>query len=443
VVHLPEKNIFSGIPQSLIIGATGDIEKAKKWLQEKKATEKIRSNYEDFVSVFTDGSNVVSERRGCGVAIFSSISIKYKRDNSGEEIVNFFQINPQDTILIILPKYYVSSRANTIMRGLEYITAYNLIDDDITFFVFDGSYVTSLIEPRASIRDLYTELIRIAKSLKPVKYNEIIFEIIGIMEEKLYRRMQSIFSVESDKIYKEFFAHYYTLFEETYNEIENTIDKSVLSAISGYLQNYLFLFIEQNFVLSALKLLLDTLQRKNIPAIWISKDAEGRHLTRELKAISLSNDLALLDFILGNREFLPVSKLVNLSEIEPDRVTIYEAKEVDNVGKVYATFQEFAETLYEDYRKYEIVYAKLGGPVIQLSYPKKIVNIETLKDILGKLLTISKFGYPQPLVYVHNRSLLRERMIKQLAEGIYKFCEKSSSGFLCNLLKRSGRDLFL
>lgn len=432
------------IPKSLVERAREDIEKARVLFEERKAVRSIPNETVDYLGIFTDGSNVLSERRGCGIALFSTVSILYNKNNPNKKVVRSFIINPEDTLFIVLPKFNLASRINTIMRGFEYISAMSILNDDVDLVVFDGSYVTSMIEPRAVSREYFSDIVRVASKLAPTKHQEIIFEMIERLDGTISSELDKIFKDVGDVggVYKKFIREYYNIYGETYNTVKDLL-KLPLEVLKSTIQNYIFALIEQNFAVKALSLVMKKAANLNIPVVWVSKDSESRLLTKILSSIALSNDLSLLDFILEDNQYVSASSLSELSEIEPERMTIRKMDEIVKTGKTYGVLRDLAENFYRDFAEYDVTYAKMGGPVLQLTYPKKLVDSKKLGVVLSYLRSISIMGYPEPLIFVHNRTVLRERVIKILSESIYQICSKRETYFLCNLLQKSGRESFL
>jgi len=436
-------DILQLIPRDLIKGAKEDIMRVKSVIEEKKATDRISGERYSATGVFTDGSNIVDERRGCGLAVFSSVSVIYT--NKGEEkAVKTITINPEETLMLIFPKFNLVSRANTIMRSFEYLTAIEAIDDQVDVIVFDGSFVTALIDPKTSVRDLYAEIYRILKNLSPTKFVDVYHGILEIIDEKINRFLENVNAKGHAQEKAKFFRRkYYDAYKSILDEIESGIPSNYYSPIKNYLQNYIFLLIEQNFAANNLLGVLERAKKHNVPVVWISKDTESRLVTKNLRSLTLANDQALLDFIMDSKEYLLVEKIVELSKINAETMTIDFPDDVKRYEKTFAVTRKIAERLYTDFSDYAIVYAKLYGPVLQLSYPKALVEDDKLESLLIYLNSISYMGYPKPLIYVHNRSTLRERVAKILSEGMYKLCVESEDRFLCNLLQKSGREQIL
>lgn len=401
--------VVERVPKVLVERAKEDIEKARMLFEKKKAVREISGEKRDLSGIFTDGSNVLSERRGCGVALFSAVSILYNRSNLEKKVLRSFIISPEETLFIILPKFNLTSRINTIMRGFEYLSALSIFQNDVDLVVFDGSYVTSLIEPRAVSREYFSDIVRIANALSPKNYSEVIFSMVNKMDDLLGKQLDSLFS-ETGKlgeIYKMFLKNYYKMYSEMYEEVKEIL-KGQLDVLKSTVQNYIFSLIEQNFSIKALSLIIKKAEEMKIPVIWVSKDSESRLLTKILASITLSNDLSLLDFILEDNQYINVSGISELSEIEPHRMTIKKKEEIGKTGKTYGVLRDLADSFYSTYSEYDVTYSKIGGPVLQLTYPKKLVSPRRIDEILSYLRSISIMGYPEPLIFVHNRSILRE-----------------------------------
>ncbi len=430
------------IPKDIIERAREDIDRVNEELRAKDAVRQLGKSNVDGIGVYTDGSNVVSERRGCGIAVFSSVSVIYTSESGGRALKTV-TVDPEKTLLILLPKANIVSRSNTIMRGLEYTTAFDAIDENTNLVVFDGSYVTSLIDPKTSVREVYTEIYRILKSFK-WNWAEIYYAIIESINSAISEFLSELNKLTTSKEKTEFFlTNYYKVYSSVMEEIESSTPKKILNEIKAHLQNYIFMLVEQNFASQMLLNVLEKSEKNKIPVVWVSKDTESRLITKTLKSIALANDQTLLDFILDNYEYLLVEKAVEFSKVKPETFTIDYVDDIKYYEKTFAVTRNLAETLYTRYSDYGIVYAKLNGPVLQLSYPKRLVGEKDLEFVLSVFIKISHMGYPKPLIYVHNRSTLRERLTRVISEGIYRICVDREKRFLCNLLQKSGREQVL
>ncbi len=134
------------------------ISRTQKFLEEiisslRPYVKEIRKSTDTFKATFTDGSFVLSERRGAGIALFSSVSIKAEIKDT-VKILTKEMIDPSKTLFIILPKFALKTRASTIMRALEYITTIKLCDD-VKYAFLDGSYLTTLLLPFSVISSTF------------------------------------------------------------------------------------------------------------------------------------------------------------------------------------------------------------------------------------------------------------------------------------------------
>jgi len=441
---------LSKIPKENLERSRRELLKIIDDIRKKGKLKDIRGElYSEQKVVFTDGSNVLSERRGCGVSIFSSISIMYSVSDDGFYVLDNCMLGPERTLLILLPRFNLVSRANSIMRGLEYLTALSLLTKGADMIVFDGSYVTSLLEPRKTVRDIYLDIRSLLREAYGDKYKEIMYKLVSIIDRELDERIVRKLRPSKPLEFADwFFTNYYKVFENIYEILRTESQISMKETLVSKIQNYLFLLIEQTFTATALATVLNYSHEKHLPVIWISKDTESRIITRAYRSISLSNDTVLMDFVLGPKKYLRVSEITDLSEVSADRFTIAQKEDINYIDRSYSIPMVLVTKIYVNFSEYEVVYGKLGGtnsPTIQLTFPKDLMRNEErdmLDVVLSVLLKTSKYGYPDPLRVVHQRSTLREKSIKIISDGLYRSC-KDRDEILCALLRDSGRDLLI
>ncbi len=448
---MDSNQFLSNIPKEILERSRRELLKIVDDIKEKAKIgvigEKLGSEQK---VVFTDGSNVVSERRGCGVAIFSSISISYNVSDEGFYVLDHSILGPEKTLLILLPRFNLVSRANSIMRGLEYLTSLSLSVKEADMVVFDGSYVTSLLEPRKTVRDIYLDIrSMLREAYGKDKYKGIMYKLVSVIDRELNKEIVNKLKPSKPLEFAEwFFSNYYKIFENIYETIQTETSISMKETLVSKIQNYLFLLIEQTFTATALANVLNTSYEKNLPTVWISKDTESRIITRTYKSISLSNDTVLMDFVLGPKTYLKVSEIADLSEVSADKFTIAQEEDINFIDRSYSIPMSLVSEIYLKFSEYEVVYGKLGGinsPTIQLTYPRNLLKKngeDELDRVLIALLKTSKYGYPDPLRVVHQRSTLREKSIKIISDGLYRAC-KDKDEIMCALLRDSGRDLLI
>jgi len=68
-------------------------------------------------------------------------------------------LTPDICFLILVPRFYVGTRANNIMKAMELIITTHMIrNNDVDFAVLDGSYLSTLLSARWGIEHLYHDV---------------------------------------------------------------------------------------------------------------------------------------------------------------------------------------------------------------------------------------------------------------------------------------------
>ncbi len=200
------------------------------------------------------------------------------------------------------------------------------------------------------------------------------------------------------------------------------------------LQNYSFIFLEQNLTALLLAELINRGEKLGFSPIWISKDSESRILAKERGITGFSNDLTIMDLVLKKGEYIVLSNVITLPPVSKEKVTVDDLRKISR-RTVYILLPEIANRIYDKFSRYEIVYAKFGDYSLQITFPRDLADAS---EIVSDISRISyQRGYPEPMILVHNMAVLRERMIEILSDGLSKKCEKNK--ILCQLLSDSGR----
>lgn len=403
------------------------ISRTKKFIEEmirdlRPYVKKIRESTNAFKATFTDGSFVLSDRRGAGIALFSSVSIKTKIKDT-IKILTKEMINPSETLFVILPKFALRTRASTIMRALEYITTIKLCDD-VKYAFLDGSYLTTLLLPFSVISSTFYD------TTSSIQTDEEFSSFINFLEE-LSAIVSSI--LRSIKISSLSFEN---LIEIYYNAAERFLDLSgkFRRDLMIPLQNYSFIFLEQNLTALLLAELINRGKKLGFSPIWISKDSESRILAKEKGITGFSNDLTIMDFVLKKGEYIVLSDVITLPPVSKEKVTVDDLRKISR-RTVYILLPEIANRIYDKFSEYDIIYAKFGDYSLQITFPR---NLADPFEIVSDISRISyQRGYPEPMILVHNMAVLREKTIEVLSDGLSKKCEENK--ILCQLLSDSGR----
>ena len=428
---------LEGIPNSLINLAQDTINRISSDLRSKDAIIEIPEIEKDFIGIFTDGSNVLAERRGAGIAIFSAYSIKYGLEGNKKSIFGHSEISPEDTLMVILPRFAMVSRANTIMRAFEFISTLMNFDRNIDFIVLDGSYISTLLDPSRVISPIYRDLLNILRS-SSAEVQQNFSQVIDYLDTQVTRMFDDIFGKGNLRtLPQDFIYNYYNIIEDIWN---NTKDFMPEEALITY-HNFIITLVEQNFSAWVLCKLLERAYREGKPILWLSKDSESRIITKNYRAINLSNDVSVLDFILRNGEILLMDKVKFLPPIEPMKNTVLEGENPLAGRKVYALTRKLANNIYGNFGGYSLVYVKYKNFVIQFTYPRKLIKKGEIMQIISLLRQISDEGYPEPLIYTHNRTVLRKQIVENLADGLFENCKRQGKNLLCNLISVAGRRL--
>ena len=412
------------------------------------------------IGVFTDGSNVVSERRGAGVAIFSAASLLFEISGKNLKFRGKHIITPNDCILIIIPRFYIGTRANTIMRGIEYLSTLHLISTtkDIDFAIIDGSYVSTLLSARWGIehlyRDFYNTLTAFCSSSKTSKKpkTDIIVDICEsisdatnrILSNHVFRGLRRPQSILSN--FCENYAEYISMI---YEAVVNNHEIPEPCYVS--LMNYVSMFFEINLSMKALVMLLNNAHKRRLVLLWLNKEPESRILTKNVdhKLFRMFTDATVLDFSLDNGEFL---HHYGLPSISPSGIYISKTLASRTSSSSHVLIPELADVIYGIYGEYGVVYVKYLEYVIQYTYPRTLFGVfdeerlkidEAVLKYIKLLGNISDVGYPLPMIHAHNTTVLKAGLAEILAD---KFTEILSldprlSQLARRLIGKTGRRL--
>ena len=136
-----------------------------------------------------------------------------------------------------------------------------------------------------------------------------------------------------------------------------------------------------------------------------------------------------------------MDKVKFLPPIEPMKNTVLEGENPLAGRKVYALTRKLANNIYGNFGGYSLVYVKYKNFVIQFTYPRKLIKKGEIMQIISLLKQISDEGYPEPLIYTHNRTVLRKQIVENLADGLFENCKRQGKNLLCNLISVAGRRL--
>lgn len=436
--------ILERVPKRIIEKPLKGIEKIKNEFRSKiKTIPEAKDNY---IGVFTDGSSTVSERRGAGVAVISAVSIRIQCENNSFRVEEKLEIPPENGVVILIPRMQLTARANTLMRAIEYLIAADAAKKGCDIIAMDGSYITTLLAPYTAINSSYNELLALLDKAFGGKKNAtlVFIRFAQDMEEIVNKRMDDIFSYDDgNEILSNFLKNHYKIIDEILNKTESEVPEDLRIIY----QNYITIFVEENFAIRALIRLFRIAEEQNALLFWISKDSESRMLTRRYPLLSLANDLSVLDLVLENNQYVNVEELVTLPIVSLRRASL-DLNSIDelteeNVNKimnqiypafgrmysVYAVTIKHAKQIYEKYNKYSAIYAKYRDFVIQITYPTQFFEEYTKRNgyksadkvvekLLGMLKTISPRGYPEPLVHAHFATILSRDLAEKMANGL-------------------------
>ena len=138
---------LGNLPHRIIAGAQDILESIRTDIKEKRNVVRSIGKGDNFRAIFTDGSNVICERRGSAIALFSATSLVYEYQSGSKKIIGVSELDPSRTLFIFIPKFAVVSRANTLMRAFEYTVTIDALNksSDVNYIVLDGSYVSTLL----------------------------------------------------------------------------------------------------------------------------------------------------------------------------------------------------------------------------------------------------------------------------------------------------------
>ena len=421
------------LPRRIITGAQKVLESIRDDLKDKKkVVRKISNSNNDFKVICTDGSNVISERRGAAIALFSATSLIYNYHNGEKEVLGLFELDPAKTLFIFIPKFAVISRANTLMRAFEYIVTIEALNrnKDVDYVILDGSYISTLLDPTRIISPIYHDLVDVFAGKK-----DVLVKILTSLEDEVKTIIKELESAQNTISLIDIFLNNY------YNYIDQLIakfDEQIPENAKITFQNYVVSIIEQNFTAYCLSKLLKTVEELKVPVLWLSKDSESRILAKNYSAFSLLNDLSILDFILEPDEYLVLNDIIEIPPIDERRVKFVEYQKGVK-WEIYVIPRELTETIYTEHGAYTIIYAKFTDFVIQFTYPTALKNQLDLGKFLADLKNISELGYPEPLIIVHNRTLIHRKLIENLSDGLYERCKEKGDTIICNIIGDRGR----
>jgi len=216
--------------------------------------------------------------------------------------------------------------------------------------------------------------------------------------------------------------------------------------------NFIAMFLEINFMMESLRILLDIAKRKKILLLWLNKEPESRILTKKLdhKLFRMFTDAFALDFSLSNGEYL-----MHTGQLEVTTSGKYVSRKVriKNLRKAaHSVVPEIADEVYGLYGLYGIIYVKYVDFVIQYTYPRNIfgsnetsrANVDALALKTVRLLgDTSPVGYPEPMIQVHLHTVIREKLADVMADSFIRILDRQ--GALSKIVKKfigkSGRKL--
>ncbi len=424
-------DLLSNLPDSLIQGTHDVIKNISSDLRSRDIIKEINEDQSSFKVLATDGSNALVERRGGAIALFSAISIVYDHSERGNKIESIYELDPSQALFIILPKYAVISRANTLMRALEYLLTCSAIEDskEIDYIILDGSFSSVLLDPMRIILPIYEDL----RSLIPD--TELRANLLIDLAKEIADKMKDLRTLDAKDAMLTFLSNYYHIIQDI---LESFMDQVPEGAKITF-QHYAISTLEQSFAGMALSRLIETADKLKKAIVWISKDSESRMLTKKYGIIGLFNDLTLLDFILKPREHLVLNDFMDIPPINERRLRFI--NKINNKRmEIPIIARDLIESIYAGYGAYEVSYVKFTNFVIQLSYPRRLsYYLNGLNQFLSNLETISKLGYPEPLIIVHYRCKINQKLIENISEGLYKRCKESRNEVVCNAISDLGR----
>ncbi len=424
-------DIINSFPSTLLNSAHNVLNDISRDLRDRRLIKKLTESTSEFRVISTDGSNALVERRGGAIAIFSAVSLVYKHLHGKNEIESMTELDPAQALFIIVPKYSVVSRANTLMRAFEYLVTGHVLENssNVDYILLDGSFSSVLLDPMRIILPLYEDL----RNLIPDEESRA--KILLRLVEKVKEEISELRNMNELKTAELFFSNYYLMIERILESFMNIIPEGAKIIF----QHYVISVLEQSFAGMALSRLIEKANSLKKPIIWISKDSESRILSKKYGIFGLFNDLTLLDFVLKRNEYLTLNDFIEIPPINERRLRFISKISGEKI-EIPIIARDLISTIYSGYGKYKITYVKFLEFVIQLSYPEKLSEyIGELSEFLSNLKAISKLGYPEPLIIAHYRTKLSQKLIENLSEGIYERCREKRNDILCNAISDSGR----
>ena len=359
---------------------------------------------------FVDGSYVLEERRGACLALLSAATLIIE----GERISRVMEGSKRPLIFPLIPRTYGESRMSLLMETFELVGGLDLIRRGVEAVFMDGSYVSGLMEPFTLSRVVNDVIKKIDRNLLN-EYGKQTFrsfkEIIAARNRDPWLTFRDIIRVVGDSA-SELYENLEGLYGKTLGRRE-MLDLSMI-------------YLETTAYLSSLRALLKEAEEKGVGLFWVAKDSESRYIVDKEGVKGWMNDLTLLDYAWRDKE------------------RVYLSFEDMKMGKpsVPVAYDRLLEEIYEKWGDHGVAYFKLSprGAVIQTSYPENISK-DTLSKALATLarLTDPLHGYPRPLNYVHNMTVLSQSLSRIIADEIYRKADRGTA--LKFILAPSGRGM--
>ncbi len=404
------------------------------------------------VGVFTDGSNVVSERRGAGIVAFSAVSLVFRISGGRLRVLERCILSPATCFLVMVPRFNVRTRANNIMRGLELLTATYMLekggDVQPSFVVLDGSYVSTLLSARWGIehiyRDLYELSVKSAGSAG-MKHSDFVW-MCGSISDHVRRFLEEeVFSTsEPGEISRRFLESHATAVDEMFEDLVGSF--GVPDEAWSALINFLAMFLETNFMMECLRRLLVAARRRRKPLMWLNKEPESRMLARRLgRSLRMLTDAMILDIALRRGEYL---RCLDLPKIDPSGKYV-DGERCDRRA-THALVPDLADEVYGIYGSYGVIYVKYADFVIQYTYPRAIFGPSreerhmldsAVLSYVRMLWDASPLGYPHPMIQAHSTAVLREGLAEVMADSLLEGLTDERDGLIRRLIEKPGRRL--
>jgi len=445
-------------------GLYGELSRFRSWLESSREGLRV-GHVEDIEDlneatiVFTDGSNAITERRGAGVAVFSASSLAYHIERGDMRFIDKYVLTPDICFLIILPRFYVGTRANNIMRSFEFLVTAYMADhiDDVDMVLLDGSYVSTLLSARWGIEHLYRDLLDVFYrhlEVRNLDYSTLRETFVGVCDtisSEVSKLLNTKIFCESrtPRIIAERFLSNYVL---SISSVVECVEENFGIPQDGQipLLNYVAMFIETNFMMKSLRLLLETAKNLGIPVVWLNKEPESRILAKSLdsRLLRMFTDALILDFVLRKGEFLlytEMPKITASGKYISDRIDIRDLQKT-----THAVVPETADIVYGEFGDYGVIYVKYSDFVIQYTYPRSILGhdrrdrerLDSLLLGLVKLLgVVSPVGYPEPMIHAHLSTLLKSGLAEVMADSLASIIDSSGVDVLKRFIGKSGRRL--